>query len=153
MPRMVEPISCQAHFRSTSRQFPSSIVNAIEVATMATSGVAVFIPSSKANRGMAMSASPKPNADRMNVETKITIKTRITGTWNGIRTSKSCDAVLEGYLSDKILTECRISKAGMVKIMKCQVGKNYWNSNQVSLLALRMSEKFKYADYDEDQDQ
>lgn len=36
-----------------------------------TNGVAVFIPMAKDNNGMAISASPKPNVERVNVEIKI----------------------------------------------------------------------------------
>jgi hypothetical protein len=39
-------------------------------AAMATNGVAVVIPTTIANRGMAIRASPKPRAERVNVDRK-----------------------------------------------------------------------------------
>jgi len=50
---------------------------AIVVAPIAVNGVATFNPTTIANNGIAINASPNPKADLIKVEKKITINTRI----------------------------------------------------------------------------
>ncbi len=77
MPIHVETTNRQAALISTLRHDFSKMTKAIVEAPIATKGVATCIPTTKANRGIAISASPKPNAERTNVEKKMMTNTKI----------------------------------------------------------------------------
>ena len=79
IPTSDERTSRQAALKFTSRQARESIMIEMVEAAMATNGVAVVIPTTIASRGIAMRASPKPSAERVNVERKMMAITKRVG--------------------------------------------------------------------------
>jgi hypothetical protein len=75
---------------STLRQDFSNIVKAMVDAPIATSGVATWMPTTRANKGMAINASPNPKADRVKVDKNMIPKTSKVVVEKSITISISC---------------------------------------------------------------
>ena len=93
---------------------------AIVEAPSATKGVATSRPASIASRGIAISASPKPKAERVNVDTRMTTRTGNTGSEDQLSYALIGNTVnlasrLEG-LNKEFGTEIIISGASRLRL-------------------------------------
>lgn len=70
MPKIEDKIRPFASGKSTSLQLFKRITSAMLVPTIAIRGVAIFMSIIMASKGIAMSASPKPNVARTMAEKK-----------------------------------------------------------------------------------